>query len=427
MNLTSRMNFLSRSLVPVFALASAAALHAAPDNDSFANRAELFAGPAVTASNAGATLDADEVIPAGYAAGGYAASLWWHWQPVFSGWYEITTTGSSIDTVLSVWTSASEDSPLSLVHVNGTTIQFYADNRTDYKVVVAGQGSTGAVSLRASFIPDPFANIVAAQFDQTVVDVSNGAAASKATLTIEASRELAEGTFNLIDPAGLQVASVPFSAANRVSGNVAHGEYEVSFTLPAAIQAGGYSWNVSVANAAKNKVASQGAGGFSPLGASSDALLTVVNNGVVDGYAQWVAEQGGGDLASLIGGSESYAGALSLDRYAFGLNPSDAVQPLVVSDGVLEQTGAPLITAVTGADGEKRLVVEYSRRKNSAKLGVAYRVQFSDDLVQWDDATTPASVLASDALFEAVSVPDTVTAEDTTQRFARVLVERSVP
>ena len=426
MTLTPFMNNLSRTLVPALLLATTAALHAAPDNDTYAGRAELLAGPAIAASNTGATLDAGEALPAGSTAGNYEASVWWHWKPIFNGWYEITTAGSAIDTVLSVWTSSDESSTasLTLVHVNSQTIQFYADNATDYKIAVASAGSVqGAISLRASYVPDPFAKVVSASFDQTSLDVTAGTASATATLTIEASRELSEGTFSVVDAAGLEITSAPFSAANRVSGNVASGVYEVSFTLPQYIAAGSYGWNLSVANSKVNKTASQGAGAVSPLNAASQSTLSVINNGVVDGYAQWVAEQGGGSLSSLVGGKGSLDGALSLDTYAFGLTGS----PLVVADGTLVSTGAPNIGTYTGTDGAKRLRVEYSKRKDSAKLGVGYRVQFSEDLVNWVDAVLPAVTLAASGAFEAVAVEDTVTVEDVAARFARVLVERTTP
>ena len=415
MNLTPRMNHFPRFLVPAFALLSAAALHAAPDNDRLADASELFVGPAVTASNAAATLDADEALPPGFTSSTYQGSLWWHWKPVFSGWYEITTAGSGIDTVLSVWTSSS--GTLTLVHVNAESIQFQAASDTEYKIAVAGHGTTGSLSLRAFYIPDPFAKVVASSFEQTAVDVTNGTAGSKATLTIEASRELAEGTFSVIDPTGLEVASVPFSAANRVSGNVAHGEYEVSFSLPQYIVGGGYKWNVSVTNSALGKVASIGSGALSPLGAASDDTLAVVNNGVVDAYAQWVAANGGGSLASLVGGSESFGGELGLDTFAFGLNGDQSLVP----------TGGPDITTESAADGAKRLRVKFARRLHSAQNGLNYQVQFSDDLIDWEDASNPAQTLASDGTFESVEVEDTVSVTDAPRRFARVLVERSVP
>lgn len=85
---------------------------------------------------------------------------------------------------------------------------------------------------------------------------------------------------------------------------------------------------------------------------------------------------------------------------------------LISEGGSLIQTGAPSIVVANGSDGEKRLIVKYTRLKNGAKLGVGYRVQFSDDLVKWDDATTPASLLASNAAFEAVAVADSVSTEE---------------
>lgn len=420
MNLTSRMNLFSRSLVPALALASASVLHAVPANDNVASSTALTAGPAVTASNADATLEPGEALPPGFTAANYAGSVWWHWKPDFSGWYQITTEGSEVDTVLSVWTSTGDK--LSLVHSNGTAIQFKADNSTEYRISVAGRGTTGlgALSLRLFYTPDPFANVVASRFEQTAVDITNGDVNSRATLTIEASREIAEGTFTVIAPDGVPVANVPFSAANRVSGFVARGVYEVSFSLPQHIAAGSYAWSLSVASASNvGKLASQGRGALTPADTGSDSTLAVVNNGVVDGYALWVAGNGGGSLASLIGGTESFGGNLSLDKYAFGLTPD--------AGGGSVRTGPPAISTQSAPGGAKHLRVEYTRRKDSAQQGLGYRVQFSDDLVQWVDAATDGQTLASDATFEAVAVEDTVSATESPRRFARVLVERVVP
>ena len=71
--------------------------------------------------------------------------------------------------------------------------------------------------------------------------------------------------------------------------------------------------------------------------------------------------------------------------------------------------------------------MEYSRRRDSARKGVSYRVQFSDNLIDWQDATQPEQTMASNSGFDAVAVEDSVTVKDSPRRFARVLVERAVP
>lgn len=420
------MKTLSSILASAMALTAAGQLQAAPANDSSSASTELLAGPAVTGSNIGATLESGELIPAGYTAETYAGSVWWHWTPVMSGWFEITTEGSSVDTVLSVWEV--NDDAKTLVHASAGRVQLQADSNKTYKIAVAGRGAAaqGALSLRAFYIPAPFAKVLSAKFEQTAVDVTTGSAGTKATLTIEASRELGEGgVFSVISPAGLAVASVPFSAENRVSGFVAHGEYEVSFSLPQYISEGGYTWNLSLVSSKEiGQSASQGLGALTPAASGTGTLLTVVNNGVVDGYAQWVAAQGGGDLAGLVGGKGSLEGNLSLGTYAFGGEGDGAV---VVNNGSLEKTGLPSISAVSGSNGKKHLRVQYSKRKNAALQGLSYKVQFSDDLTNWVDSSSPGLTLASNSSFDAVAVDDTVATDEAARRFARVLVERTVP
>ena len=140
---------------------------------------------------------------------------------MFSGWYEFSTEGSSISTVLSIWTSSGD--ALSLVHASAGRIQFQADSNTSYKIAVAGQGASalGALSLHAFYIPDPFAKVVAASFEQTAVDVTSGTSHSKATLTIEASRELSEGTFDIVAPSGLPARRSVLPTASAAASRMA--------------------------------------------------------------------------------------------------------------------------------------------------------------------------------------------------------------
>jgi hypothetical protein len=92
---------------------------APPANDAFAGREEVVASFGVTTSgtNVDATTEGIEQVPTGFTAASHQASIWYEWTPDFSGWYEINTTGSSVDTVLSVWGGPGIGS-LTLVHAN---------------------------------------------------------------------------------------------------------------------------------------------------------------------------------------------------------------------------------------------------------------------------------------------------------------------
>ena len=409
---------------------------AAPANDNFASPATLLMGRAEAGSNVGATLEAGEPLPATFTPDNYQASVWWQWQPVISGWYELSTEGSSIDTVLSVWTSPVNDLSVAptLVHVNDeapegrlSRIQFYADSRAFYKVGVAGHDADdqGSIRLKVLPIPDPFVRVVAVQFSQAELEVTNGAVNVLVTLTLEASREITSGRFTLRDPQGVEIARLPFSASNRINCFVAHGEYQVSVTVPRYVEDGSYQWSLEASNAAVHKNASLGGGALSPLTYGLVTAVKVRNEGVVDGYAQWVAKHTGGTLDGLLGGTESLEGDLSLDRFAFGLPASGVgVGPLELAGSSLMRPGKPVISTENGVGG-KRLRVKYSRRVNSAQQGVYYQVQFSGDLQTWEDAAQPEQSLATDGTYEAVAVDDAVTVSEASRRFARIVVSRA--
>jgi hypothetical protein len=77
----------------------------APSNDNFANRAVLNGTTVtITASNGGATKEANEPNHAGNAGG---SSVWWIWTAPNSGTYTVTTRGSDFDTTLGVYTGSS--------------------------------------------------------------------------------------------------------------------------------------------------------------------------------------------------------------------------------------------------------------------------------------------------------------------------------
>lgn len=403
---------------------------AAPDNDSYGSATELAAGPAVVATNVDATLETNEPLPPGFTSENYGGSVWWKWTPIFNGWYEINTAGSSIDTVLSIWTGVGDDltTPKFLVHSNDeaaegkvSRIQFYADNLTTYRIAVGGHGAgaRGAVNLHAFFIPEPFAKVLAVTFVHSSVDVTSSEETVTATLTIEASREIESGKLTILTPDGTARITKALSHASRVSGNVAHGDYQLSFSLPRYLQPGSYRWNVSLANEPLGKVASHGTEALTPLAYGLLPAIAVANTGMVDGYGEWRSSglARGLDVASL-----------TLDRYAFGMTGDTGVpQPMSATGGALVRTGGPSIGIVTDVGGAKRLQVKYVRRLNAAQQGLEYKVQFSDDLATWEDATEPEQWLGSDGTFEARQVSDNVTSSQSPRRFARVLVDSLVP
>jgi hypothetical protein len=102
------------------------------------------------------------------------------------------------------------------------------------------------------------------------------------------------------------------------------------------------------------------------------------------------------------------------------LGPAD-VSALCAAAHEISQTGLPVVTTV-GTGDQQRLRVEFVRRLNDPSL--TYTVQFSDDLVNWSNATNIPVVQASNASFEAVAVEDAILVPVKIRRYARVSVSQ---
>ena len=113
-------------------------------------------------------------------------------------------------------------------------------------------------------------------------------------------------------------------------------------------------------------------------------------------------------------------GIVTLFEYAFGTNPAVANGgAITVNGGAITQRGGPamwLQTTPTGADFR----VLFGRRKGA--LGINYTVQFSPDLVTWENSVAVPAVLATDAEIEAVTVPYTIFVNGRKAHFFRVQV-----
>ena len=110
----------------------------------------------------------------------------------------------------------------------------------------------------------------------------------------------------------------------------------------------------------------------------------------------------------------------NLIEFGFGSDPKIGTsQFLTLSGNTITSVGLPSITT-TGTGDQTRLRVQFLRRLNDST--VTYTVQFSDDLVNWTNATNAPSVIGSNSTFEAVSVDDNVFVPAKTVRFGRVRV-----
>ncbi|HEY1082074.1 MAG TPA: hypothetical protein VGE29_07420 [Prosthecobacter sp.] len=427
--------------LPVFTLAALAAgviaqaASAAPLNDNLAAYAELPpSGPATSGSNTGATLEAAEPLPPGYTAQTYARSVWYGLELATSepSWYAVETAGSEFDTVLSIWSGDDYETPLSLVHVNDESAQggvsrilFYASPSTIYKVAVAGKGASqqGNLAIRAAVnAAGPFARLSSATVTPSV-DVTHAAAQVTATFEISANSEIASGSFVLLNPDNLTVASVPFSGANRIDGFIAEGTYRVTATVPQGTPAGTYRWKLQMTSSHSTPaIVSYGREALAPAPAGALQTITIQNTAAPDTYTPWAAANG--LEGSRTAPQEDYDldGLQNLAEFASGLDPQ---QPLhsafLVNGNQLLQPGLPQIKVV-GTGNQRRLRVEYVKRLNDSSL--TYKVQFSSDLVTWADANQPTSSIAGNATHEVLAVEDAVAVPARSRRYARVQIAR---
>jgi len=126
-----------------------------PVNDNFANRVNITGGIAtVYGSNASATKEAGEPTPLGNRGG---KSVWWTWTAPKSGSVTISTTGSSFDTIMGVYTGFDVAS-LSLVAQDDDSggsltsrVTFYGSAGTAYQIEIDGyNGGSGTITLNVS-------------------------------------------------------------------------------------------------------------------------------------------------------------------------------------------------------------------------------------------------------------------------------------
>ena len=189
---------------------------AAPANDDFADR-EVLSGSlpiALTGTNVEATKEVGEPSPAhlGFAATGH--SVWFEWEATGTGFVTVSTCGSSIRSVLGVYTGTSvgalsevagdfsslgPDCPA----FDGVAVTFKATSGAAYEIVVdglvkfPGEGTDvsgqGAIALEVEATPSPANDDFA---DATVLDgrtLEGGVyAAGAAGFTWNATKEAGE-------------------------------------------------------------------------------------------------------------------------------------------------------------------------------------------------------------------------------------------
>ena len=157
-----------------------------PFNDDFAQRARLVGDNfLVRSSNTGATAEAGEPVASASNGG---TSLWWEWTPTTTAAVRLSTTGSTYDTVLSVYTGTAVASltPITANDNDGANltsrIDFTAQASVTYQISVDGKNAaSGLTLLNLGTVPanDAFANPVA------LAGLSDGVTATNANCTKE--------------------------------------------------------------------------------------------------------------------------------------------------------------------------------------------------------------------------------------------------
>ncbi len=151
-------------------------------SNAFSSRTVLV-GENVTAAgtNTSATLESGEPRNAGVTGG---KSIWWSWVAPTSGSFSISTSGSSFDTTLGVYTGSSVNSLVAVASnddergsVSTSLVTFTAVAGTAYQISVDGyRGASGQVSLAitSNHVPnDNFADRVALAGANLTVTGSN--------------------------------------------------------------------------------------------------------------------------------------------------------------------------------------------------------------------------------------------------------------
>jgi len=94
-------------------------------------------------------------------------------------------------------------------------------------------------------------------------------------------------------------------------------------------------------------------------------------------------------------------GFTNFREFVFGTSPSvQGSTGLAFAGNSLIAHGQPVL----GANGSNFTAI-FDRRKDYVAAGLTYTVQFSADLVAWEDSATTPAVVASDSDFDAVQVP----------------------
>ena len=422
-------------LVLLFGMLVSAVQAAPPANDMFANWQIVYESSGVfwPGTNVDATTQTNEQVPSGFTAASHQASIWYRWEPEFGGWYEITTAGSGIDTVLSIWTGPGIGS-LPLVHANDdanglptSRIWMNATGGNTYFICIAGKAGKprGSTQMMIGAVPDPLmTSVSSSSFSPNPVNVTSASAVVTCDVIMQGNATPDLGYFRLYDPFTSAFVETSLSVANRTSGNNTSGTYRVTLPIPARAQGGSYRWALRVQNTSGSKVGSFGWEELSshPLVSS----MTVQNTGPVDTYLHWqklhqLSGTGSGQTDDYDGD-----GINNLLEFTFGSNPKLGGRSTVATSGAtILNLGLPDLQVV-GTGDQRRIKATFVRRVSDAS-GMTCVAHFGAAPLTLSPAAASATVVATDGTYQVVTVEDQIAVPASTMRFGAIKVTYPFP
>ncbi len=144
-----------------------------PPNDDFAS-ATLLGGASGSVSGSNVDASGETGEPLHWSYFGNQASLWYRWVPAANGRAAVDTIGSTLDTVLAVYTGNSLSTLTRLVQdddsggAQASLVTFSAKAGTEYFIAVGGATSSARGEVRLNWQLDPVLSIVRAPTAQNV-------------------------------------------------------------------------------------------------------------------------------------------------------------------------------------------------------------------------------------------------------------------
>jgi hypothetical protein len=204
-----------------------------PPNDFFANATPLTNQSPATANNAGATKELGEPNHAGNIGG---KSVWWSFQPPSDGVLTLSTTNSTFDTLLGLYTGP-DVAHLTTIAANDDAYngapggfslinQAVKANQTNYIAVDGYDGAFGNIVLSYSFVP--------ASLCQLTVTNNAGGTVQAATVNSLGGTEVMPGTSGYFASGSTIVLTAfpnPDYQLNAWSGSVNSSANPLSFVI----------------------------------------------------------------------------------------------------------------------------------------------------------------------------------------------------